>query len=256
MATPLDNISKHPHFPVLVAVASYGAFQAGFVNGVFLIASLTFVSSVNGLLSLVARDYLTGNAARASTLLAQIVTFFAGAVVAGVVYERQLRWRISNAIGVAAISLGIFLTVGIYSLNTPASLTGSVFTAAFTMGFQNAMSSFFSKSAFRTTHQSGAVTDLGLLLGQWLRGRCCPSRHSKSIEAWRVYALLPTVAAFFAGGFAGIASVTRSLYLWMLLPSGLSFIAAVAYIFVHLRRKGRRAPAAVAVAATATQPEG
>src|SRR4051794_30338787 len=106
-AQPLANVSQHPRFGLLIAIASWAAFQAGFINGVLLVAALTFVSSVNGLLSLVAREYLVGSPARASILLAQIFTFFAGAMVAGLVYERQLRWRIGHAIGVAAISLGV-----------------------------------------------------------------------------------------------------------------------------------------------------
>ena len=205
------TLAEHPRFGLLVFLGSWMSFASGFINGVFLISSATFISSVNGLLSLVARDYVsTGNYVRGSLLLAQIVTFFIGATVAGAVFDdplsnEPLAWT-KCAVGSIGISLAVLLCMGVQTLGTADSLTGAVFVAAFAMGFQNAMGSYLSKGALRTTHQSGGVTDLGVILGQVIQRRFRPrSALPKAPELWKVKSMLPVLLSYFGGGFAGVA---------------------------------------------------
>lgn len=81
------------------------------------------------------------------------------------------------------------------------------------MGFLNAMGTFFSKGVLRTTHQTGAVTDLGVLLGQWLQLKF-RSTKLKPPEFWRVQAQVPLLLSFFLGGFCGVAAVVYGSFLW------------------------------------------
>lgn len=71
------------------------------------------------------------------------------------------------------------------------------------------------QGVLRTTHQTGAVTDLGLVCGQWLqlatRGS---SSKLKRPEYWRASLSLPLLLSYFLGGFCGIAAVANDSYLW------------------------------------------
>jgi uncharacterized membrane protein YoaK (UPF0700 family) len=235
------NLSEHPLFAQIVAFACVTALQSGFLNGVFLISGGTFVSSVNGLLSLVARDYVSAlNFVRGSLLLGQIGTFLVGCVLAGLLYDEPLRNERRYLVGVAAISLMIFLLTGIFAIGSDSAKTASLFLAAFTFGFQNAMGSYYSKGVLRTTHQTGAVTDLGLLLGQWLQMKIRRNGQlPKRPEFWKVKALLPLLLAYFGGGFCGVAAYVYGSYVWMVFPGGVTLAACVG-IYVWLTVDGRR----------------
>ncbi len=113
------------------------------------------------------------------------------------------------------------------------------FIAAFSMGFQNGWSSMLSKGAIRTTHHSGAVTDLGLFFGQWLQLRLLKDRTklNKKPEFWKVRVLLPVLLAFFLGGLCGVAAVVNGSALWMLLPSGLQFSVFVGLLIFILKKR-------------------
>ncbi len=49
------------------------------------------------------------------------------------------------------------------------SYVGAQYAAACACGLQNGMATRFSGAVVRTTHMSGIVTDIGLLLGNWMR---------------------------------------------------------------------------------------
>ncbi len=59
-----------------------------------------------------------------------------------------------------------------------------LYLATCACGLQNAMASTYSGAVLRTTHMSGIVTDLGIFLGQRLRG------NSIDMKRMRLYALL------------------------------------------------------------------
>lgn len=196
------SFSEHPNFPFLVAVASSLAFYSGFVNGVFLITSSTFVSSINGLLALIARDFVRGvDLVRGALLLTQVFVFMAGNTVAGFVYRRPFEISFAHSYGICAVAMGIFFSVGISEgLGTSEGRTGSVFIAAFTMGFQNGMSTFFSKGVLRTTHQTGGATDLGLALGCWIHALIF--RVDSGIDSRGLVAKLFLLLSYFGGSFS------------------------------------------------------
>ncbi len=226
------SLGEHPRLVPIVAVASLSSLMSGFINGVYLIQAQTFVSSVNGLLSLVARDYVAlGNYVRGSLLLAQIATFFVGCVLAGLFYDQPLRHRARYALGFMAVSCVIFLGTGLFAVGSNDARIASLFVVALACGFQNGMCSFFSKGVLRTTHQTGAVTDLGLLMGQWLQIKWRGSEEGgKRPDYWKIKVILPVAATYFAGGFCGVAAIAYGSYLWMLLPSGLLFVVSLAYV--------------------------
>lgn len=69
---------------------------------------------------------------------------------------------------------------------------------AFSQGLQNGITSRFSGLALRTTHMTGALTDAGLVLGQWVQAKY----HDKPLPSLRKPTLfLSCVLSFAVGGF-------------------------------------------------------
>lgn len=46
-----------------------------------------------------------------------------------------------------------------------------IYVCAVAMGLQNSLSSKYSGNTLRTTHATGATTDLGIAIGHWIKGR-------------------------------------------------------------------------------------
>jgi len=102
---------------------------------------------------------------------------------------------VSGAVAAGAGSKSIF---GLKSL--------ALLLLSFSQGLQNGITSRFSGLALRTTHMTGALTDAGLILGQWVRARY----HGKEPPSLRKPKLfLLCVLSFAAGGF--IANLLRKV---------------------------------------------
>jgi uncharacterized membrane protein YoaK (UPF0700 family) len=67
---------------------------------------------------------------------------------------------------------------------------------AFGMGIQNALCTTFSGAVVRTTHMTGMVTDLSVVLGKSIRARKCK-------DAWKLWVFVPMVLSFMLGSYLG-----------------------------------------------------
>jgi uncharacterized membrane protein YoaK (UPF0700 family) len=90
--------------------------------------------------------------------------------------------------------------------------TSGVLLIAMACGLQNATTSSYFGLMIRTTHVTGTVTDIGVMLGHWLR-----HRH---IERRKLVFMVGVVAAFGTGVWVGALADAR----WG--PSVLSVAAA------------------------------
>ena len=71
------------------------------------------------------------------------------------------------------------------------------FTFAFACGLQNGMCTTFSDAVIRTTHVTGILTDIGLIIGQAIF-------HSQTRKhLWKLKILVPLYSAFCLGGLTG-----------------------------------------------------
>ena len=100
-------------------------------------------------------------------------------------------------------------------------------------GLQNAMASLYSGAILRTTHMTGIVTDLGVLLGHKLRGT--------PVEGRRVRLLLLIVAGFVGGATAGALLFRRFDYGALLLPVVLTGGAGLLYGIARHRALAKEA---------------
>jgi uncharacterized membrane protein YoaK (UPF0700 family) len=105
--------------------------------------------------------------------------------------------------------------------------------AAFACGLQNAMVSSYSGAVIRTTHVTGIITDLGISLGQLLRGQAVDRRRAG------LYSIL--LAGFFVGGVCGSLGFYRVGYNALLMPAALTAAGGFSY-FLRSRKRAHGHP--------------
>ena len=98
--------------------------------------------------------------------------------------------------------------------------------AAAALGLQNGLTSSFRGMSVRTTHFTGTVTDLGLMLGR--------SRHH-GIDRWKIAMLSVTLLLFLTGGVAGILAGARLGGYALLVPASICMAVAAANV-LHSRQ--------------------
>ncbi len=201
---------------------------AGFVNACVLSTFHVPVSHMTGAVSRLSGDVGTGNTADLWTVAALLAGFVAGAAVSGAVVGVQAL-RPGRRYGVVLIAEGIALALAAVLLGS--SMTAGVTLAAFACGLQNAMASSYYGLILRTTHLTGIVTDLGVMLGQRLRGQRTP--------AWKSAVLGALVAGFFAGGLAGAVAIARFGASALAVPA-LACVAGGALYVASIHHRGSR----------------
>jgi len=195
---------------------------AGFVNASLLSTFQVPVSHMTGAVSRLSRDVATANAADLWTVLGLLAGFAVGAVVSGAVLG-DATLRPGRRYGLVLLAEGAVLTAAAALL--PAS--GGVALAALACGLQNAMASSYYGLVLRTTHVTGLITDLGVMLGQRLRGRPVPR--------WKALLLGALVGGFFAGGIGGAAAVARMGPAALTIPAVACVAGGGAYLARRLR---------------------
>ena len=165
---------------------------AGYVNVVLLGIYHVPVSHMTGATSRLAIDLSTGNMQDLHGALAIFSGFLLGAIIGGALIggTQVLPGR---RYGLAMMLEGSLLGLAFLLLNS-GNMQG-IPLAAMACGLQNAMASSYCGLIIRTTHVSGMVTDIGVLLGQMLR-----YRH---LEFWKLALLCCLLSGFFCGGLFG-----------------------------------------------------
>jgi uncharacterized membrane protein YoaK (UPF0700 family) len=205
---------------------------AGFVNVVVLGYFQVPVSHMSGAVSRLSIDVAGRDFVDLKLVLGIIGGFLAGAVLSGVLIGgSQLlpgrRYGAALCLEGGLLALATLLLARQHSLGVP--------LAAMACGVQNGMASSYLGLTIRTTHVTGIVTDLGVMLGHWVRER--------RVQGWKLLLLLTLLLGFLLGGTAGALALAR-LGMWALsLASAGAFLAGVAYlVWLHRRRAAAHAP--------------
>jgi uncharacterized membrane protein YoaK (UPF0700 family) len=200
-----------------------GAWLLSFIAGIVNIVGLLgfrhqAVTHLTGTTSLMAATAADGDVGEALHLLAVILAFLAGAVLSGFLIQDSAL-RLGRRYGLALLIESAMLAAAVPLLNRQ-HLFG-IYLASCACGLQNALASTYSGAVVRTTHLSGMFTDLGIVIGQRLRGLQTDRR--------RAYLCLTIVSGFFLGGIVGTFIFNRLGYSTLLIPSGLTAIVAIGY---------------------------
>ena len=189
---PIKEVYERQDFYYIVFGGSLLAACAGFVNVICIIVTSTTVS------------HSTGTSSKFSIGLAQFdmnqtlrnfllfFTFCFGSIVVGFFSQKE-KFHYSRKYGLFLIGEALIICFVLYYLKKGEFFIGSV-ASCFAMGIQNALFTNFSGAVVRTTHVTGLLTDLGLIIGHVIRGK------EKNSDLWRLKVLIPLYVGFLFGG--------------------------------------------------------
>jgi len=192
-----DNSVSHS-FGFALSAAGILALNAGFINAIGLLSLFNLaVSHVTGSTTNLGTALAGGDLLQMARTALVITSFFLGNVISGfMINDDELKPGNRHRYGLVLLVEVIFLLVAIWFFEQDRFLAN--FSLAVACGLQNGMATRYSGATVRTSHMSGIVTDMGILVGQRVRGN-----HN---NFWRMKLFLPLFLSFLTGGIlAGVA---------------------------------------------------
>lgn len=188
-------------------------FLGGFINTVSVVKYSYTISHFTGNVSKTAINIASGNFIEVFKILFIIVCFVVGAAISGYIIEGR-EFNLKRRYGYCILVLGL----GLLFLHLVAGDSWMFFYyLPFMMGVQNGLFICYKGVVVRTSHVSGSVTDAGVYLGHWLRG--------KKEEKWKGLFCFFMVLSFLVGGFFGVET-----FIWM--KENVFIVASLGYFFV------------------------
>lgn len=214
---PLERHAAFKQVRLLIPGAAALSLSAGYINSVALGFFHTPVSHMTGAISRFGIDTASLRWSDAISSLAIILGFVLGAVMSGVIVGA---WKLipGRSYGVAMVVEGCLLGLATYLFLSKHRLALPAVSMA--CGLQNAMSSSYCGLMIRTTHVTGIVTDIGVMLGHWIRHR--------QIETWKLRFLLLIVVMFGLGCWLGQLADARFGPSCLALPAVALIVAGAA----------------------------
>jgi uncharacterized membrane protein YoaK (UPF0700 family) len=220
---PIDRNLAHRNLRHLLPGACLLTATAGYINSAVLGFYRTPVSHMTGAVSHLGLDVAEGRKADALASLSSVVGFVLGALLAGLMIGAWKlvpgrRYGAAMMIEGALLALATGLLAGQSRLGLPA--------VAMACGLQNAMASSYCGLMIRTTHVTGTVTDIGVMLGHWIRHR--------QIQGWKLRFLCLLVLSFGVGGWIGaMAELKYGLRCLGIAAAGTTLAGGVFWFVTH-----------------------
>jgi len=181
------------------------SLNGGYINSVTLISILkNSVGYVTGNLTLAGDAIEHQHYLLFTHLFLLVLCFLCGNIISGLVIKGQnfsldRRYTTSFIIQFILVSLAMVMLL---HLNRNAS-----YLLALAMGIQNAMTTHYGSALIRTTHMTGTTTDLGIVIGHWLKG--------ETIEHWKIILYSHLIFGFLCGTILGAISYSN-IHAWAL----------------------------------------
>ncbi|MBB5357358.1 uncharacterized membrane protein YoaK (UPF0700 family) [Rhodanobacter sp. ANJX3] len=195
------------------------AFIAGVINAAgYMGFRHQSISNLTGSTSLLGIAVATGDGGEALHWVLSIAAFVIGATLSGLIVQ-QSTLKLGRRYGVALVfeSMLLFAAVPLLVAQHPLGL----YFASMACGLQNGMASTYSGMVFRTTHVSGIFTDLGIYLGQRLRGL--------EVDTLRIRVCLLVAGCFLFGGIVGALLFRVMQERTLLIPATLTGLCGLGY---------------------------
>ena len=181
-------------FTVIIFGASILSFNAGFVNAICILTHAYGVTHVTGSSTVLGISLALADFDKTAVLLCLIFNYCAGSCFVGI-FLQSTTFSLGEEYGKIFIfgSL-VWLAAFLSQWFQPASFV-SMYFCAFGSGLQNALTCNYSGNILRTTHMTGTITDIGVVIGRLIQG--------KEGEFWKLYLLLPIYVSFVLGSLIG-----------------------------------------------------
>lgn len=210
-------ISKLPRWAWIGGIVLTGV--AGMINAVaFLSFQHQGVTHLTGSTTLFGIALAQHDLRLALHLAAIAGAFVAGCIASGfIVQDSTLQLGRRYGVALAVESLLLFCAVPLLDRHEAVG----AYLASCACGLQNGMASTFSGAVLRTTHVSGAFTDVGVFMGHWLRG--------VAVDGRRLRLCLMLIGGFLAGSWLGAVGQLRVGNRVLYLPAAMIGSAGVVY---------------------------
>ncbi|KCV71657.1 hypothetical protein, variant [Fonticula alba] len=228
-SAPLDIHTQRDFYPVLIGGVSL-TLLAGFINAVFVTSIYQRpVSHMTGPTTNIAIQMTASNVDLIHLWHYGLLVFFfiCGSMCSGLIIGSEREFRLDRSYGWALIVQATALFLGAI-LPTLGSAELPVFFGAFACGLQNALVTTFSSAIIRTTHITGIVSDIGVLIGQNLHYYFFNGPPQKG--SWKLKLFIPLYLGFFGGAALGAMSERAFKMLALLFPAGLLLIMGVFHL--------------------------
>ncbi|CAE8645941.1 unnamed protein product, partial [Polarella glacialis] len=240
LATRAASSTIDPLTSMVMVTGCTLAVCAGMVNAVAFRTLGSFVSHMTGAWAKVGLSAQTGAAVVARDAGLLVLSFMLGSMVCGCMIKRTLVKTGSAGYGLALI-LNAFVLVLAFAC---ADEVVAPYLVALACGLQNGIASSYSGAAIRTTHYTGIVTDVGLILGRhvvaFFRRTFCRRTSTSDAEAGDVRKLILLVllmASFFVGiVFGSVLSYEIGVHAF-LVPAVVSGVGGLVYCAHRLRQE-------------------
>ena len=193
--------------PLVMAGGMSLASVAGYVNAVALGFFHVPVSHMTGAVSRLGGDLASTDHSDLKVTVGIVAGFLLGAIVSGTIIGETML-RPGRRYGAVLMIESALLTAATIMLINGIPL--GIPVAAMACGLQNAMASSYYGLVIRTTHVTGIVTDIGVMLGHWLRYR--------RLAAWKLALLSSILLSFLFGAIVG-STATAWLGMRALFPA-------------------------------------
>lgn len=195
------------------------ALVAGFVNAIGLLSfEHQSVSHLSGTATLIGTGLFNSSLQNIMHLIGVLLSFLLGATVSGFLLHGS-SLKLGRHYDTALFLEAIFLLVSMWLLSL-GSFYGHFFASA-ACGLQNALATTYSGAIIRTTHLTGIFTDLGIMLGKFVRG--------ESFDKRKIQLFMLIIIGFIAGGTLGVLLYKKYQFMALLLPASSCLLIAAVY---------------------------
>ncbi|MBQ4833555.1 DUF1275 domain-containing protein [Pseudoalteromonas sp. MMG010] len=195
------------------------AMIAGCVNAVGLLGfEHQSVSHLSGTATLLGTNILTSSYQSVIHLLGILLSFLFGSMIAGFLLHGSTI-KLGRHYDTVLILESALLLITLWFLSND-SFYGHFFASA-ACGLQNALATTYSGAVVRTTHVTGIFTDLGIMIGEFFRGKTLDRRKAKIF--------LTIIIGFIFGGTLGALLYIKFNFMALLFPASICFFIAVCY---------------------------
>lgn len=230
----------------MLVYSSLLAMNAGQVNAVAILIMAVPVGNLTGVTTQIGMDRAHPWRYESHVLLAILAGFLIGAAIAGALLVSKRVHIGSRHAAVLAIQATLLLiaAAGIEESDVKTMILGSgieepavqALLAAAALGLQNGLTSSFRGMPVRTTHFTGTVTDLGLMIGR---------ARQEGMDKWRFAILSSTLLFFLTGAIAGLMIGAQIGGHALIVPAAICLVLAVVSV---TRSRTQREPATPAEA--------
>ena len=192
---------------------------------------------MTGALAKVGNNFAGSDTTPALEGLGMAGAFFGGALTSGFLTSRK-EWKTLLTCSLTLVCVGV-LHCAVAALTNGEQATAGAYVAAYAAGLQNGMLTTIT-GFLRTTHVTGTVTDVGLLVGQ-----AYPTKWNDSAHWWKTRVLATDLIFFVSGALAARCLFDAGLDNYVAYVSaGIAFFvgcSGLVHIYLELREAQREA---------------